>query len=380
MCVHLDPVHHCAACLRFHTPVVRDHLFGPLTHSHYRLLSLSGSKILKKAWVELSKESQARVIAVLAAPDLNAVSLGEEHMFTAAEAIVWVAAAGLGVAARAAAVARPLTNPASIRPVIFKVCASSKVKVIYNDVSAGKFLKGFLFSGGPMPKLERARGKAKATKKRAPPSGASGASTSAPLVLESDAPAAKKPYSIWHEAAYALDARPGDPRVLAHNIAMHNEELAQRAAALELAETLRESAAEQERFEVARTLHESAEQERFECAALPPEAPPDPEAPPEDVLPPEAPPAPPDPDPDEVPLPPMFNRGDFVQVHPVTNPGFPSRLATSAPYLGVVEDYNFVTRCYTVKPVDGVEFGRAQTKIPHFAVGDACLDGSSGGW
>jgi hypothetical protein len=27
-----------------------------------------------------------------------------------------------------------------------------------------------------------------------------------------------------------------------------------------------------------------------------------------------------------------------------------------------------------------VEFGRAQTKIPHFAVGDACLDGSSGGW
>jgi hypothetical protein len=92
------------------------------------------------------------------------------------------------------------------------------------------------------------------------------------------------------------------------------------------------------------------------------------------------PPAPPDPDPDEVPLPPMFDRGDFVQVHPVTNPGFPSRFATPVPYLGVVEDCTLVTRCYTVKPVDGVEYGRAQTKIPHFAVGDAGLDGSSGGW
>jgi hypothetical protein len=38
--------------------------------------------------VELSKETQARVIAVLAALDLSAVSLGEEHMFAAAEAIV----------------------------------------------------------------------------------------------------------------------------------------------------------------------------------------------------------------------------------------------------------------------------------------------------
>jgi hypothetical protein len=33
-----------------------------------------------------------------------------------------------------------------------------------------------------------------------------------------------------------------------------------------------------------------------------------------------------------------------------------------------------------VKPADGVEFGRALTKIPHFSVGDAFLDGSSGGW
>jgi hypothetical protein len=91
-----------------------------------------------------------------------------------------------------------------------------------------------------MPKLESARGKAKTTKKRAPPSGTSGASTSAPLDLESDAPVAKKPYNILHEASYAMDAPAGDRRVLAHNIAMHNEELVQRAAALELARTLHE--------------------------------------------------------------------------------------------------------------------------------------------
>jgi hypothetical protein len=104
--------------------------------------------ILKKARLELSKDTQACVIAVLAAPDLNAVSLGEEHMFTAAEAIVWVAAAGLEVAARVAAVARPMTNPSNIKPVIIRVYAASKARVQYGDVSAGKFLKGFLFSGG----------------------------------------------------------------------------------------------------------------------------------------------------------------------------------------------------------------------------------------
>ena len=79
--------------------------------------------------------------------------------------------------------------------------------------------------------------------------------------------AAKKPYGILHEASYAIDAPAGDRRVLAHNIAMHNEELAQQAAALELTRTLRKSAAEQERLELARTLRESAmEQDRFECA------------------------------------------------------------------------------------------------------------------
>jgi hypothetical protein len=119
--------------------------------------------------VDLSKETQARVISVLAAPDLNAVSLGEKHMFTAAGAIVWVAAAGLEVAARVAAVARPMTNPNNITPVISRVCAASKARAQYEDVSASNFLKGFLFSGGPMPKLESARGKAENTKKRARP-------------------------------------------------------------------------------------------------------------------------------------------------------------------------------------------------------------------
>jgi hypothetical protein len=162
--------------------------------------------------VELSKETQARVIAVLAAPDLNAVSLGEEHMFTAAETIVWVAAAGLEVAARVAAEAGPMTNPNNITPVVSRVCAASKAGVQYGDVSAGKFLKGFLFSGGPMSKLESVRGKAKTTKKRAPPSGApAGASMDAPLDLESDPPVAKKPYNILHEASYAMDAPGGDP-------------------------------------------------------------------------------------------------------------------------------------------------------------------------
>jgi hypothetical protein len=58
-----------------------------------------GTKILKKAWAALPKETQNLVSAALEAPDLNAVSLGKERVFTAAEAIVWVAAAGLEVAA-----------------------------------------------------------------------------------------------------------------------------------------------------------------------------------------------------------------------------------------------------------------------------------------
>jgi hypothetical protein len=88
--------------------------------------SPSGSKILKKAWTAISKETRASAITTLEDLDLNAVSLGKEQMFTAAEAIVWAAAAGHEVVARAVAVARPLTNPNNIRPLIHKVSASSK--------------------------------------------------------------------------------------------------------------------------------------------------------------------------------------------------------------------------------------------------------------
>ena len=103
-----------------------------------------------------------------------------------------------------------------------------------------------------------------------------------------------------------------------------------------------------------------------------------PEVPPK-ALPPEFLPVPPDPVLGEVLLPPLCEVGDFVQVYSVTNPGFLLRLATGFP-AGVVERYDFATRTYTVKPADGVEFGRALTKIPYFSVVGACLDGSSGGW
>ena len=71
----------------------------PLTHPKSAHLYLSGSKIIKLAWDTLPKETKDLVSAALEAPDLNAVSLGKERVFTAAEAIVWVAAAGLEVAA-----------------------------------------------------------------------------------------------------------------------------------------------------------------------------------------------------------------------------------------------------------------------------------------
>ena len=89
----------------------------------------SGSKILKMAWAALPKETQALASAALAAPDLDAVPLGKERMFAAAEAIVWAAVLGPEFAARVAAVARPMTNPNKIRPLIRKVSVASKVKV-----------------------------------------------------------------------------------------------------------------------------------------------------------------------------------------------------------------------------------------------------------
>jgi len=61
----------------------------PLALSHDCLFSLTGTKILKKAQAALPKEAQNLSSAALEAPDLNAVSLGKEHMFTAAKSIVW---------------------------------------------------------------------------------------------------------------------------------------------------------------------------------------------------------------------------------------------------------------------------------------------------
>jgi hypothetical protein len=46
-------------------------------------------QILKKAQAALPIEAQNLSSAALEAPDLNAVSLGKKHMFTAAGAIVW---------------------------------------------------------------------------------------------------------------------------------------------------------------------------------------------------------------------------------------------------------------------------------------------------
>ena len=60
-----------------------------LALSYDCLFSLSGTKILKKAQAALPKETPNLSSAALEAPDLNAVSLGKKHMFTAAEAIVW---------------------------------------------------------------------------------------------------------------------------------------------------------------------------------------------------------------------------------------------------------------------------------------------------
>ena len=61
----------------------------PLALPHCCLLSPSRFNILKKTQAALPKETQNLVSAAFEAPDLNAVSLGKEHMFTAAEAIVW---------------------------------------------------------------------------------------------------------------------------------------------------------------------------------------------------------------------------------------------------------------------------------------------------
>ena len=93
--------------------------------------------------------------------------------------------------------ARPLTKPGNIRSVISKVCTASKAHSKFDDAAASKFLKSPLFSGCPMPKLEAA----KTTKKRAPPSVASGASTSAVVRRGPHESSASEAYSDGEEVA-----------------------------------------------------------------------------------------------------------------------------------------------------------------------------------
>jgi hypothetical protein len=167
------------------------------------------------------------------------VSLGEAREFTVAEALVWAAATGSTFAARAALVARPLTKSGSMLCVIRRIVAESKAHTKFDSFTAVKFLKHPLFSGGPVPKLEKGKRKVYAP-------ASAGASTDLPL---DDAPAAKRPASnLVQEARHALTAHAGDARAHAHIVELHNEEMAQNAEARQLARALRESAeAEEER-------------------------------------------------------------------------------------------------------------------------------------
>jgi hypothetical protein len=236
--------------------------------------------MLQAAWKALPKKLQDCIDA----KDCSSMILDGHRPFLISEAIVLTAVLGPTEAAQAAQAARPFL-PSSARSLIQKVAAEAKAAKFADCTasSVAKFLNHPLFSGGSTPKFEKVKGKKRAASvatATADPACAASSSAASAVDLgdeEGGAPAAKKPYSIWHEAAYAMNAPAGDRRVLAHNIAMHNEELAQRAAAeqerLELARTLRESAMEQDRSECAEDLvlaqatRESAvEQDRFERA------------------------------------------------------------------------------------------------------------------
>jgi hypothetical protein len=125
------------------------------------------------------------------------VSLGEERVFTAGEAIVWAAALGPSCAARAALVARPLTPPGGLRCAIRRIVESSKARTDFDDAMAAKFLSHPLFSGCTnWPKFERVK-----RKKRV----ASGSVNSA-VDLENedgDSPAAKHPTNLLREKELA---------------------------------------------------------------------------------------------------------------------------------------------------------------------------------
>jgi len=244
------------------------------------LCVLLDSKILLEAWYTLPEKVKGLVSAADVEFKLENISRGEEREFTVAEALVLTAVFSYcqKLVADMAVAARPKSNTSQSRMAIKRVVDASKTRTKFGDLSAAsvrQFLKWPLLSGGTLPRLQKAK---KGETRAVPASEAAAAalavlpraSAKSPIDLDGgdgNERAAKKPYDILHEASYAIDAPAGDRRVLARNIAMHNEELAQQAAALELTRTLRKSAAEQERLELARTLRESAmEQDRFECA------------------------------------------------------------------------------------------------------------------
>jgi hypothetical protein len=157
---------------------------------------------------------------------LSAAFLGKQNEYTAGEAIVWAAALGPACAARAALVAKPLTPPGGVRSVICRIVDSSKATFEFDDVTATKFLMHPMFSGCTnWPRLEKGNGKKRAA-------GVPAASVATAVGLggeEGGAPPAKRPNSsLLEEAVCAIGALAGDLRANAHNIELHNEDVAQR--------------------------------------------------------------------------------------------------------------------------------------------------------
>jgi hypothetical protein len=105
------------------------------------------SKIVKKAWDILPKETFAVIIAASLASDLSAAFLGKQHVYTAGEAIVWAAALGPASAARAALVAKPLAPFGGVRSAIWRIVKSFKATFKFDDATAIKFSMHPFFSG-----------------------------------------------------------------------------------------------------------------------------------------------------------------------------------------------------------------------------------------
>jgi hypothetical protein len=114
-----------------------------------------------------------------------------------------------------------------VRSVICRIVKSSKVAFKFDDVTATKLLMHPIFSGCTnWPRLEKGKGKKSAA-------GVPAASVATAVDLggeEGGAPPAKHfNRSLLEEAMYAMGALAGDPRANAHNMELHNENVARRA-------------------------------------------------------------------------------------------------------------------------------------------------------